>query len=180
VRLHRWLSGSFDSVDQAAADPAYFEITLAVCPVSAPELGSRVLYVEQAKLGSAPYRQRLYVVDPLNATSAVSRVFELAAPEAAVGTCTKATPITFAAKDAEVREGCEVVLEWKGDRFEGGTPPDKCKSTLSGASYATTEVTIRSDGLVSWDRGWTAAKKQVWGATKGGYTFVRRDAPPPL
>jgi hypothetical protein len=51
--------------------------------------------------------------------------------------------------------------------------------TLRGAAYATSEVVIEPAILVSWDRGWNAAGEQVWGATKGGYEFVKRGPGPP-
>jgi hypothetical protein len=45
---------------------------------------------------------------------------------------------------------------------------------LKGASYATSEVVIYSDKLISWDRGWNDEGKQVWGAQKGGYVFLKQ------
>jgi hypothetical protein len=44
---------------------------------------------------------------------------------------------------------------------------------MRGASYATSEVVLRDDGLDTWDRGFDDAGKQVWGATKGAYQFRR-------
>jgi hypothetical protein len=35
-------------------------------------------------------------------------------------------------------------------------------------------VVLGADRMVSWDRGWDATGAQVWGATKGGYIFVKR------
>jgi hypothetical protein len=32
---------------------------------------------------------------------------------------------------------------------------------------------IKAEELISWDRGWNNADKQVWGAVKGGYHFVK-------
>jgi hypothetical protein len=29
--------------------------------------------------------------------------------------------------------------------------------------------------MVSWDQGWNGEGKQVWGATKGGYIFVKQN-----
>lgn len=58
--------------------------------------------------------------------------------------------------------------------FEGATVGRACISTLAGAAYATSEVLVSEDRLVTWDRGFDAAGQQVWGATAGGYIFVRR------
>ena len=49
ARVAELLTGRFDSSAQAAATPDYFDIHLAVCPISAPTLGKQVLYVEQAR-----------------------------------------------------------------------------------------------------------------------------------
>lgn len=47
-------------------------------------------------------------------------------------------------------------------------------STLMRASYATSEVELRANGFTSWDRGFDASGRQVWGATAGPHQFVRR------
>lgn len=187
TKLATWLEGRFDSKDQAKRDPSYFEISLSMCSVDAPELGKRALYVEQAMIGKAPYRQRLYVVEPIDATSARSRVFELVAPKAAVGLCDREAR-TFAVADVTSRDGCDVEMHWVDTHFVGHTPDAKwsstrfvpspgaqrCPSDLNGASYATSEVELREDGLASWDRGFDAEGAQKWGAEKGPYQFTRR------
>lgn len=186
-KLATWLEGRFDSKAQAKRDPSYFEISLAMCRVDAPELGSRALYVEQAMIGKAPYRQRLYVVETIDAESARSRVYELVAPKAAVGLCDRDAR-TFTGADLTTRDGCDVEMHWAGDRFLGHTPdarwdgmrfvPDpsarRCPSDLNGASYATSEVELREAGLASWDRGYDEQGAQKWGAEKGPYEFTRR------
>ncbi len=181
-RLARLLAGTFDSSDQAARDGEYRTIHLAICPVEAPELGARVLYVEQAVAGALdrPYRQRLYVVEPgADAAEARSRVFELRAPAAATGTC--ARPLArFTAAEVEERAGCAVTLRWdaEGARFQGATAGRGCTSKLRGAAYATSEVTLDAARLVSWDRGYDSTGRQVWGADRGPYEFVRRPQQP--
>ena len=178
--IFRRLTGRFDSEAQAQNDKAFYAVQLQTCVVSAPELGERVLYVEQAMMTKldAPYRQRLYVIEPVSGstTKVTSGVFELVAPKAAVHLCDAETMATFSSTDVELREGCSVHLEWNHETatFNGGTEGTACASTLNGASYATSEVIVRADGLSSWDRGFDAEGDQVWGAVKGGYEFVRR------
>lgn len=176
--FYRWLSGRFDSADQAATDPEYFAVQLHACPVDAPELGERVLYIEQAIMTNlgAPYRQRLYVVQPGDdpATDAVSVVFELADPMAFVGACDEAEPRTVAASEAIERAGCAVRASFDGSQFVGGTQGMECESDLNGASYATSEVVVLPELISSWDRGYDAMDVQVWGAVSGPYQFVRR------
>lgn len=187
-RLENWLLGKFDSKDQSLADPTYFAISLTTCRVELPSLGERVLYIEQARLGGAPYRQRLYVIEGVDATTARSRVFEANDPRPLVGLCGAAQPPTLAASDFAERMGCSVEMHWTEDRFEGHTPDarwtgsefvadptgQRCPSSLYGASFATSEVRLDRDRLRSWDRGFDANSVQVWGATQGGYEFVRR------
>lgn len=174
--VYRYLLGRFDSAAQAQTDPRYFAIQLVACPVSAPELGTQVLYVEQARLDTPmqPYRQRLYAVQPGEGGAVVSRVFELRRPERAVGLCGRATKAEYLSEEVVERAGCSVYLTAEGDRFVGGTRGAECPSTLMGASYATSEVTLRADGMDSWDRGYDSAMRQVWGATAGAYRFERR------
>jgi CpeT protein len=71
------------------------------------------------------------------------------------------------------RAGCTVYLKWDDGKFIGATKEKECKSTLRGATYATSEVTATPEGLRTWDRGYDADDKQVWGAVKGPYIFDR-------
>lgn len=178
-RAFRALIGRFDSQDQAARDPRFLAIQLLTCAVSVPELGPRVMYVEQARADAlnAPYRQRLYVVEPTDDGRVRSRVFEFHTPTTVVGLCADPEGADVRPKDVVEREGCAVLLRPVGDRFEGGTEGRSCESTLMGARYATSEVVLRDDGLDSWDRGYDAQDRQVWGATAGAYRFVRRTPP---
>lgn len=180
-RLYRWLAGRYDSSKQAAADRSYYAIDLTMCAVDAPQYGARTLYVEQAMSGRAPYRQRLYVVEPVAgvANAAKSRVFEFNDPTKMVAFCKSGKATLPEGVVAEAKAGCEVILTWDEGRqaFTGGTTGKTCASTLNGASYTSSEVVLESARLVSWDRGFDANDQQVWGATKGGYVFDRLDAP---
>jgi len=67
-----------------------------------------------------------------------------------------------------------VNLFWRGDGYYTGSTVGKlCESNLRGAAYATSEVTVKSDRIISWDRGFDNEDNQVWGAEKGGYVFLR-------
>ncbi|MFW5739779.1 MAG: chromophore lyase CpcT/CpeT [Myxococcota bacterium] len=176
--LAAYLAGRFDSEAQSQQDYSYYPIQLIMCPVDMPDVGERVLYVEQAVMSSPnqPYRQRLYVVEPLDppATRAVSKVYELHNPGQAVGWCDDLDSLSLTAADVSEKEGCGVEMEWMGDHFEGGTVGTDCVSTHQGASYTTSEVVITDEQLTSWDRGYDDQGNQVWGATKGPYVFDRK------
>lgn len=172
------LTGRFDSGAQSQSKPSYFSVNLLGCSAPAPELGTHVLYIEQALSSnlSAPYRQRLYVINAGNnpADEARSNVYSLKNPEAFVGYCGRANKATIVAAQAVERSGCHVVLSRKGDVFEGGTEGKDCASSMNGASYATSEVILHGERIESWDRGFDAADQQVWGATAGAYVFDRK------
>lgn len=178
-RFEEFLTGRFNSEAQANANPAYFPISLAVCDAEVPELGERVLYVEQAFVGESPYRQRVYVVeegeDP--AKTAVSFVYAFTDPGRFVGFCDTGSNLGITEGDLTLREGCEVYVTYDGDAdaFTGGTEGSNCESSLNGAAYATSEVTLTTDRMESWDQGFNAQGEQVWGATAGPYIFDRLD-----
>ena len=65
ARVAEWLSGSFSSAEQAAAQPDdYFDIRLEVVPIWTDREDGPWLYVEQAAAAALerPYRQRVYHV----------------------------------------------------------------------------------------------------------------------
>lgn len=72
------------------------------------------------------------------------------------------------------RRGCEVYLQRDEVKFLGSTHGTACSSDIRGASYATSEVQISANVISSWDRGFTSAGEQVWGAVKGPYYFLRQ------
>ena len=177
--LATMMTGSFSSAAQAAADENYFDIRLEMAPIWTSRDDARWLYVEQAAASSLdqPYRQRIYKVTRREDGAFVSAVYELPDPDAAIGAWREPATLDALTPEALIlREGCEVGLLAEGDgRFAGATVEDHCKSTLRGATYATSEVIVTADGIESWDRGYDAEGTQVWGAELGAYRFVRAD-----
>jgi hypothetical protein len=180
AQLAEMMTGSFSSEEQAAADSAYFDIRLHMARIWPERDDGFWLYVEQAAAGSAdrPYRQRIYHLRRTSADTLASAVFVLPGPEAFVGAWQDPGKFAGLTPDSlSEREGCAVFLTRLDDStFGGGTRGGECSSSLRGASYATSEVEVRSDGLLTWDRGFDAAGNQVWGATRGGYVFRKRPA----
>ena len=82
--------------------------------------------------------------------------------------------------DLQLLDGCEVSLKRLGEgHYKGATGHRTCSSVLYGASYATSEVEIMSDKVVSWDRGFDSTDAHIWGAEFGGYTFDKLPEPFP-
>jgi hypothetical protein len=178
-RLVQWMEGSFSSAKQAQEDPDFFEIELEMVRIWPSRTDGAWLYVEQAAAASKnkPYRQRIYHVVPLSEDTWVSDVFTLADPEAVVGQFKDPSFFTSLNPDQlVVKQGCGVILKKSAEGFSGQTRDRECKSDLRGASYATSEVRILEDRIISWDRGFDDNGIQVWGAEKGGYLFLKRSS----
>ncbi len=177
--LKSLMQGSFSSSRQAQLDSSYFDIRLEMKPIWSSRTDGFWLYVEQAMASQLqkPYRQRVYhVYLDSDSSNIVSRVFELQSPLRFAGVWKDDQPLTNLTTDSLVqRAGCDIFLAKNAlDEFVGLTAQQACKSTLRGASYATSEVVINTNGMVSWDRGFDQSGKQVWGAVKGGYAFVKQ------
>lgn len=177
AKLAASMTGSFSSRAHAEADPEFRAVRLTMTPIWAERTDGPWLYVEQALESSLgrPYRQRVYHLLREGRRRFESVVFSLPEEERFVGAGQK--PGTFDGIGPERlvrREGCVVHLRQLADgTYSGGTRGNECRSDLRGASYATSEVEISESELRSWDRGFDAEGKQVWGATKGPYVFKR-------
>lgn len=177
--LRLCMSGDFSSELQSQQDSDFFDIRLRMVPIWESTPQEFYLYVEQAVASTLekPYRQRIYHVVKTSATTFTSYIYELPNDSLFRGAAST-SPIfsKFSASDLTKKEGCEVVLHYNEEKglFKGSTGATSCPSQRQGASYATSIVDITEDGMTSWDRGFDAAGKQVWGATKGGYRFDKK------
>lgn len=175
--LGAWMTGSFSSAAQSQADEDFHHIVLHMARIWPDRTDGIWLYVEQAVASAAekPYRQRVYHVRGVGEGLFASSVFTFADPLERAGAWQKASPLSdLSPEDLEARQGCTIYLEQRADNlFEGSTLGRLCTSSLRGATWASSEVVIGPDGLVSWDRGWDDDGLQVWGAEKAGYRFDR-------
>jgi hypothetical protein len=74
------------------------------------------------------------------------------------------------------QQGGILILHGQPDgSFKGGTEGKGYPSTLRGASYATSELTVSEKLLTTWDRGYNASGTQVWGSIHGGYQFRKAE-----
>lgn len=191
--LLEMMTGAFSSEAQSKADEEYRHIVLHMAPIWTERTDGPWLYVEQA-LGPkdgrvyAPYRQRVYrlAVETRGETKAVrSDVYTLPGDREAVvknfaGAWKEPGKLAGLTPDKLVlREGCSLVLSRQADgTFVGATGEKSCPSELQGAAYATSQAHIRPDGMLTWDRGFDKEGNQVWGATKGGYRFMKQPPEP--
>lgn len=176
--LKNYMQGSFSSQAQSKRDSTYFDIRLRMVPIWESSNEVFYLYVEQAIASSLdkPYRQRVYKVENQSDTLFVSHIYTLPQPARFIGKSSNDEIFTQLTPDSlQLKDGCEVYLHFDPHTqlYFGGTQDHRCPSDRNGASWTTSEVTLQEDMMVSWDRGWNTDGKQVWGAEKGGYEFVK-------
>lgn len=172
------LEGTFSSARQARADSAYFDIRLRTIPIWPSRADGPWLYVEQAaaEAQDRPYRQRVYRIRQAGPGRYASEVYTLPGdPLGFAGAWQEAQPLGGLTPDSlTLRTGCTVFLQQTAPGvYAGGTEGTDCPSGLRGAAYATSAVTLRLERITSWDRGFDADGRQVWGAVAGPYVFDR-------
>ncbi len=179
LELRERMSGFFTSEQQSLADSSYYNIHLHMKPKWTERTDGYWLYVEQAMASAAqrPYRQRMYQLFRQDDSTLVSKVYELNAPLRFAGAWKNTALLQQLTTDSlQARQGCAIYLHRDTNgRFSGSTPGNECLSSLRGAAYATSEVVIEKNQMISWDRGWSQSGQQVWGAVKGGYHFVKQN-----
>jgi hypothetical protein len=177
INFARIMQGKYSSERQSKADTSYFNISLVMTPIWSNRTDGIWLYVEQAAASTLdkPYRQRVYHLQHPAANTFTSDIYTIKDALTFAGLQndnSKKQKLTFDLID--LKDGCTVWLNYNNGVYEGGTEGDKCPSDLRGAKYATTKITLKDGELDSWDQGFNAAGKQVWGATKGGYIFIKQ------
>lgn len=174
--LLSWMEGSFSSEEQAQNDSDYFNISLEMKRIWGERNDGYWLYVEQAaaETKDKPYRQRIYNLTKVD-KSIISIIFSLPNEQEYIGGYKNPELFNKLSPDSLLkRDGCEVLINRLDEyTFLGSTIDDNCPSNLRGAAYATTEVMITKDKMISWDRGSDNKGVQVWGAVKGGYIFKK-------
>ncbi len=172
--LLSWMIGSFSSEEQAKNDSDYYNISLEMQRIWNERNDGYWLYVEQSVASSKdkPYRQRIYHLYQYDGVIR-SVIYSIPDEERFIGGCKNISVFDeLSPEELESREGCDVIITRKDENtFVGNTIDKNCTSNLRGASYATTEVLITKDKMISWDRGFNDKDEQVWGAEKGGYIF---------
>ena len=176
-KLVSLMAGKFSSELQAKSDTNYFHISLVMVPIWRERTDGKWLYVEQAAASklNQPYRQRVYHLQQTSKNTFTSDIYIIKDALSLAGLQddqNKMNQLTF--DKIEKKEGCTVTLVHEGDIYKGGTDGIKCPSDLRSAKYTTTQIILKEGELRSWDQGFDASGKQVWGATKGGYIFIKQ------
>ena len=171
------LHGNYTSEEQSKVDTAYFNISLVMVPIWTNRTDGQWMYVEQAMAAKLdkPYRQRVYRLRHSGENTFTSDIYTIKNAMSYAGLQKdKAKQEKLLVDSLDLKDGCTVTLTRNKDVFSGGTDGKKCSSDLRGAKYATSKITLKKGQLLSWDQGFDANDKQVWGATKGGYIFIKK------
>jgi len=193
VRLTTWMTGTFDTFEQVAADEAakadyvHMRVVMHIVPARIAGLSTPdtvTLYVEQAAADTpeAPYRQRVYHVTRREG-ALVNRTYRLTEPAAFVGA--HARPELLAKLTADrlsLEEGCDLVWTridhalYSGIAGLNGT----CRTSWRGATRATSQVLLSPGSITSLDQGFDDAGVQRRGPKPGtiGHVFRKRPAGP--
>lgn len=169
------MQGHYSSEKQSKADEDYYNISLRMTPIWKNK--GNYLFVEQAIFDKQdkPYRVRVYKVTQKSENEFISEIYTIKNEKDWTGKW--ATPKVYdklTGADIELKQGCQVTLKRVGkNKFVGSTGDKTCPSELRGASFANSKVTVLENQILSWDQGFDKDGKQVWGATKGAYEFIK-------
>ncbi|NJR52056.1 MAG: chorismate mutase [Leptolyngbyaceae cyanobacterium CSU_1_3] len=174
------LIGVMDTSAQAAANPDRFDVRMTTCAINIEGRSSPdaiYLYQEQALSSelAKPYRQRFLQISPsVYSQTVLSLSFRPARPEKFIGLCNQPEASRIVLARDLGQPICTVFLKQSGDDFAGRTPIDGCAANVRGAVRITNQVTLYKSGMETWDRGYDARGKQVWGAKTESYQYRRR------
>ena len=182
LRVASWLVGSFDNRAQVASEQAAnasYQHDAAVMVGRAIEdpvvfQDGLYLYVESRRDGEPrPYWQRVYRFKKSGGQIRIE-VFkidgQLLGP---LGTDAQMLS-SLNPGDLRKEEGCDVLLDVKGNEFIGSTAPKSCRSDYKGSAYVFSTMRITRDMVVTLDRGYDEKGVQTFGPSDGrGYEFRR-------
>ena len=176
------LEGIMDTSAQATANPKAANVRMTTCriqvagPSQSAGSESIFLYQEQALSQelNRPYRQRFLQISLSPYSQSVrSRSYRPTTPSTWVNFCTKPLQERTIQTTDLGRAVCNVFLKRSGADYVGGTPADGCPANVRGATRITNYIVLHRLGMDTWDRGFDATGKQVWGAKTESYQFRR-------
>jgi hypothetical protein len=182
VRLASYLTGTFDSSAQAAADDSYLVVDLRAVEIW-PEAEDGIwLYVEQQVRGArSPYRQRVVRLVRDAGGTLRQMVYTIRDPSIYAGGWRVPGRFAVLGRDELAYvAGCDNLFRLEGARFIGGTRARDCRNDYKGAAYMTSIAEVGADGFTNWDRGFDVAGERVWGPPEGGYRFRRTGGEPAM
>lgn len=182
LRAANWLVGSFDNRAQAAADQAantpyqHDAAVMVARPVEDPVVfqDGLYLYVESRRDGEPrPFWQRVYRVRKSGGQIRIE-VFKIDGQVLGPLGLDAQMLSSLNPSDLKKEEGCDVLLDLKGDGYVGSTAPRTCRSEYKGSAYVFSTMRITKDLVITLDRGYDERGVQTFGPSDGrGYEFRR-------
>ncbi len=174
------LEGKMDTSAQAIANPKAPNVRMTTCRVRVTDAEVKdqaiFLYQEQALTQdlAKPYRQRfLKILSNRSSQSVESLSFKPDHPTAWSGFCDKPAQERILSAQDLGNPVCRVFLQRSPDGYVGHTPSNGCPANVRGAVRITNQIELGPAGMNTWDRGFNAQGKQVWGAKSESYQYRR-------
>lgn len=171
------MAGSSTSAAQEQADTSYHGIGREMVRIWPKRRDGAWFYVEQATANSKgkPDRQHIHHLSKADDSTFTNETHTIRGGQAVFGAYADIAKLALLSPDSiDLLDGCAITLHLRSGAYVGSTHQRDCPNQRSGAAYATSEVTLLPDRMISWDRGYNVAGAQVWGALNGGYVFIKR------
>ena len=170
------LVGSMDTSAQAAANPDKANVRMTTCKLEVDNAAqnSAYLYQEQALSDELdqPYRQRFLEITPSDdAQTVISKSYQPSNPETLINFCDQSAAERQVQLSDFGEPVCSVFLKPLLAVYVGQTPSGGCAANVRGAVTITNTIVLHSQGMDTFDRGFDAEGKQVWGAKDESYQF---------
>lgn len=177
------LEGIMDTSARARVNPKAANVRMTACRINLNDNNSQTanksnkpifLYQEQALSNelNKPYRQRFLEISSVNNGRTVrSQSYKPANPESLINFCNRSTRERTVKLSDLGKPVCNVYLTRSGENYIGITPTQGCPANFRGAVRITNTIVLSKTGMNTWDRGFDANGKQVWGAKAESYEF---------
>ncbi len=188
-----YLTGAMEASAPSSSKPGQrVTVRMVTCEIPLPSPGTTVLlYQEQALTDelTQPYRQRFLEISASPYSQTVrSRSYKPISPSQWINFCNQSggdrTRQVSRLNGNWGTPVCTVFLKPNhsndlGDIYLGNTPADGCPAKVRGAVRITNHIRLHRTGMETWDRGFDAQGKQVWGAKVESYQFHKVATPSP-
>ncbi|QLE56413.1 chromophore lyase CpcT/CpeT [Nostoc sp. TCL26-01] len=180
--LARWMASDFSNQAQAFENPPFYaHIRVCMRPLPWEVLSGVGFFVEQAYdyMLNEPYRLRV-----LKLMTIADRIhienYTVKQEENFYGASRKPQLLKTLSSDAlEKLPGCNMIVEWTGNSFQGKVEPGKgCIVFRKGQkTYLDSEFEIDEEKFISLDRGRDLeTDEHIWGSVAGPFYFTRRQS----
>jgi len=178
-----WIEGSYSSEKQSKVDTSYSHQRIEIRRIWMDRTDGMWFTFERymPERDSLVLEQVVLHIHGVEENLTEVRVFAWKAPSSSIGLWKQPERADeFRLTDLVLRRGCEWYLQRDQTTYFGGTHGMACKpanQAVTGAfkaSYGTTSVRIGDQGLVIWERGYSADNQQILGSAKGPYYYLKQ------